>query len=70
LNNNVIDDIKKVIDVNKFSVFKGNRTPSFFKKGRGNIQSDCNKLELSNMIPENNGIIIRYQWMENLKIES
>ena len=43
------------------------RKPSFFIKGEGTIHADYNRLELKNIIAEDNEIIISYHWMKNFR---
>ena len=59
--------IVKLSDIDKFSVYEVNRRPSFFIKGKGTVHADYNRLELKNIIAEDNEIIISYHWMEKLK---
>lgn len=62
------DYIKKMADIDKFSIYKIKREPSFVLKGSGTVHADYNQLELKNIIPEQNEIIISYHWMKTLKL--
>jgi hypothetical protein len=59
--------IKKMADIDKFSVYEVKRVPSFFLKGRGTVHADYNRLELDNVSAEDDEIIIAYHWMKGLK---
>ncbi len=48
-------------------MYEVNRNPSFYLKGEGTVQADYNRLELKNIIPEQNEIIISYHWMKNFR---
>ena len=61
------DYIIKIADIDKFAVYEVKRKPSFFLKGEGTIHADYNRLELKNIIPEHNEIIISYHWMKNFR---
>ena len=61
------DYIVKLADIDKFAVYEVKRKPSFFIKGAGTVHADYNRLELSNIVAEDNEIIISYHWMEKLK---
>ena len=61
------DYIIKLSEIDKFSIYEVKRKPSFFIKGRGTVQADYNRLELSNIVAEDNEVIISYHWMEQLK---
>jgi len=61
------DYIIKIADIDKFAVYEVKRKPSFFLKGEGTIHADYNRLEIKNIIPEQNEIIISYHWMKNFK---
>ena len=43
------------------------RQPTFFIKGRGTARADYNRIELENIIAEDNEIILSYHWMQDLK---
>jgi hypothetical protein len=60
--------IIKIADVDEFSVYEVKRVPSFFIKGRGTVHAEYNRLELKNVIAEDNEIIISYHWMKTLRI--
>ncbi|MCX5896109.1 MAG: hypothetical protein NTZ51_09815, partial [Proteobacteria bacterium] len=61
------DYIVNIGEVDKFAIYEVKRTPTFFVKGSGTVTADYNRLELKNIVPENNEIIISYHWMEQLK---
>ena len=61
------DYIIKIADIDKFIIYEVKRRPSFFIKGQGTVHSDYNRLELKNIVPEDNEIIISYHWMKNFK---
>jgi len=42
----------KAGDIDTFTLYEVKRTPSFFLKGRGTVQSDYNRLELTGVVPE------------------
>ncbi len=56
-------------EVDIFTLYEVKRTPSFFIKGRGAVRADYNRLELSEIVPEDGEIIIGYHWMPYLKTE-
>ena len=62
-------DITKIGNIDKFTIYEVQRSPSFFIKGSGTVHSDYNRLELSNITPENGEVIIAYHWMKHLKTE-
>ena len=53
--------------IDRFSIYQVNRSPSFFLKGSGEVKADYNRLELNQLVAEDNEIIISYHWMEGLK---
>jgi len=59
--------LKKIGDIDKFSVYEVCRAPSFFIRGSGTVRSGYNRLELNNIAPEKNEIVIGYHWMKHLK---
>lgn len=61
------DYIVSIGAVDKFSIYEVKRNPSFFLCGSGNVRADYNRLELRNVVPRNNEIIISYHWMEQLR---
>jgi hypothetical protein len=61
------DYIIKLADIDKFTIYEVKRRASFFIKGNGTVLSDYNRLELNNIIAEDNEIIISYHWMKTLK---
>jgi hypothetical protein len=62
--------ITKIADIYKFSIYEVEREPSFFIKGRGTVHAEYNRLELNNVIAEDNEIIISYHWMKTLQLVS
>jgi hypothetical protein len=52
--------------IDKFIVYEVMREPSFFIKGSGTVQAEYNRIMLSNLVPEDNEIIISYHWMKHL----
>jgi hypothetical protein len=63
------DYIIKIGNVDKFIIYEVKRRPSFFIKGEGTVNSDYNRLELKDIVPEDNELIISYHWMENFKAQ-
>jgi hypothetical protein len=61
------DYMKKLAEINDFSIYEVKREPSFFIKGKGTVHADYNRLELDNVSAADNEIIISYHWMERLK---
>jgi hypothetical protein len=59
--------LRHVKDIDKFSIYQVHRTPSFFLKGAGEIQSDYNRLSLTEIVPQDGEIVIKYHWMKYLK---
>jgi hypothetical protein len=62
------DYIKKMADIDNFSVYEVKRAPSFYLKGRGTVHADYNRLSLENVSAEDDEIIISYHWMKTLKL--
>ena len=73
-----LDQSKKVFDrypdylvrkaeIDIFTIYEVARSPSFFLKGGGRVQSDYNRLELSGIAAPDAEIIISYHFMEGLK---
>jgi hypothetical protein len=62
--------IRKVGAVDKFTVYEVLREPSFFIKGSGRVTSDYNRLELTDVQPEDGEAIISYHWMKYLVTDS
>ena len=58
-----------VTKIDHFTVYQVQRTPSFFLKGEGRVQSDYNRLELSQITPQGSEIVLSYHWMQGLKTE-
>jgi len=54
--------------VDKFYTYTVNRTPSYFYKGEGQIISDYNKLQLTE-VKSQGEIIIKYHWLKYLKTD-
>jgi len=54
-------------DIENFTVYEVTRTPTFFLKGAGTVRADYNRLELSDIVPEQGEIIISYHWMKFFK---
>jgi len=61
--------MKKLEEIDKFTIYQVDRAPSFFLKGDGIIKSDYNRLELHKVVAENGEVIIKYHWMRFLKTE-
>jgi hypothetical protein len=61
------DYIHKLADIDDFSIYEVKRQPTFFIKGRGTARADYNRIELENIIAEDNEIILSYHWMQDLK---
>lgn len=61
------DYIMKIQEVDRFSVYEVNRTPSFFIKGSGELMADYNRIELHNVQAEDGEIIISYHWMKKFR---
>lgn len=53
--------------VNKFTIYEVQRKPSFFLSGSGEVSADYNRIELQNVVSENDEIVISYHWMEQLR---
>ncbi len=60
--------IRKEI-IGKFNIYELRRKTSFFLKGEGIINSDYNRLELSQVKAEDGEIIVKYHWMDYLVTE-
>ncbi|MCX8043847.1 MAG: hypothetical protein N3B18_06960, partial [Desulfobacterota bacterium] len=59
--------ISKLCDIDKFSVYTVNRQPSFFIKGSGKLRAEYNRIELTDVHPEDGEVIISYHWMKKLR---
>jgi hypothetical protein len=59
--------LMKLQEIDKFTVYQVNREPSFFLKGKGLVKSDYNRIELSQVVPQDSEVIINYHWMEFFK---
>ena len=57
----------KLKEIDKFTIYQVNRKPSFFIKGEGLVKSDYNRIELSQVIPQDSEVIISYHWMKYFK---
>lgn len=55
--------------IDHFTIYQVRRTPSFFLKGKGHVQSDYNRLVLSQIAPQDSEIILSYHWMQGLSTE-
>jgi len=53
----------------QFSLYRVNRRPSFFIKGSGTAHAEMNRIELSNLAPQDGEVIISYHWMKFLKTD-
>jgi hypothetical protein len=61
------DYLVKRGEIDTFTFYEVKRTCTFFLKGSGEVLSDYNRLELTQIAAENNEIIIAYHWMQYLK---
>jgi hypothetical protein len=59
--------ILKLKEIDKFTIYQVNREPSFFLKGKGLVKSDYNRIELSQVVPQDSEVIINYHWMNFFK---
>ena len=55
--------------IDRFTIYQVHRRPSFFLKGEGGVKSDYNRLELSQIVTEDDEIIINYHFMKGLKTD-
>lgn len=55
--------------IDQFALYRVNRRPSFFIKGRGTAQAEMNRIELKNISPQDGEVIISYHWMKYLKTD-
>jgi len=62
------DYIKKMADIDGFTIYEVKREPSFFIKGRGTVHADYNRLDLENVSSEDDVVIVSYHWMKKLRI--
>ena len=53
--------------IDKFYIYETNREENFFLKGSGTITADINRIEISNIKPEDQEIIISYRWIKHLQ---
>ncbi len=53
--------------IDRFYICEVNRNPSFFIKGNGKIVANYNVIELNDIQPVDNEIIISYHWMKYFK---
>ncbi len=56
--------------IDKFYIYEVNRTGNFFIKGRGKIRAEINRIELTDLEPQDGEVIISYRWMKYLRTES
>ncbi len=61
--------LKKLEEIDKFTIYEVDRTPTFFLKGKGIILSDYNRLKLHKVSAEDGEVIIKYHWMRFLKTD-
>lgn len=59
--------IRKMAEIDKFTIYEVHRKPTFFIKGSGTVHADYNRLELKNLVAKGGEIIISYHWMKDLK---
>ena len=57
----------RLSDIDNFTVYEVKRTATFFLKGSGTVRADYNRLELTDIVPEQGEIIISYHWMKFFK---
>ncbi len=62
--------IRPLGTVGRFAVYEVLREPSFFIKGSGRVTSDYNRLELTDVQPEDGEVIISYHWMKYLTTDT
>lgn len=55
--------------ISQFSLYRVNRWPSFFIKGSGTARAEMNRIELKNLTPQDEEVIISYHWMKYLKTD-
>jgi len=53
--------------IDRFFIYETNREENFFLKGSGTITADINRIEISNIKPEDHEIIISYRWIKYLQ---
>jgi hypothetical protein len=62
--------LKKLKDIDKFTVYEVLREPTFFIKGQGRVAADYNRIALRDVVADDDDeIIISYHWMQKLKTE-
>jgi hypothetical protein len=61
------DYLVKQAEIDTFTLYEVNKTPSFFLKGEGVVQADYNQLALSQLAAADDEIIISYHWMRGLR---
>ena len=55
--------------IDRFSLYRVNRQPSFFIKGSGSARAEMKRIELKNLAPQDGEVIISYHWMKYLKTD-
>ena len=53
--------------IGKFSLYRVNRKPSFFIRGSGVARSEMNRIELTDIVPQDGEVIVAFHWMKYLK---
>ncbi len=55
--------------IDRFYIYETNRKGSFFIKGHGKINAELNRIELTDLEPEDGKVIISYRWMKYLRTD-
>jgi hypothetical protein len=64
-----LDMVDHVSDYDKFSLYRFTGSPSYFLKGTGQIVASRNRIELRDLIADQDSVIIKYHWLESLRAD-
>jgi hypothetical protein len=61
--------LKKIAEIDRFTIYEVVGNYGFFLKGQGQVFADYNRIELKDLVAEDNGVVISYHWMKQFKTE-
>ena len=54
---------------NQWQIFRIDGAHSFFAVGSGRVRADYNRLELTDLVPDDDAIVLRYHWLDTLRTD-
>jgi hypothetical protein len=61
--------LKKIAEIDRFTIYEVIGNYSFFLKGQGRVFADYNRIELKDLVAENNEVVLSYHWMKQFRTE-